>query len=134
AESRMIGLEAGDVQLAIRLNPEHIQRVQSNSKLALLRRTTTRHYYMGMACLKQPYSDLRVRQALNYAIDKQSLVSNIMQGLATVQGGLLPQGTPGYVDEPGFPYDPAKAKQLLSDAGYANGFNATFVGPKGVYL
>ena len=134
AETRVIALEAGDVQLAIRLNPEHVARVQQNARLKLLRTDTTRHYYMGLANLKRPWSDVRVRQALNYAVDKQGLINNLFQGLAKLQNGLLPLGTPGYVDLPGFPYDPAKAKQLLNDAGYPNGFSASFVGPKGSYL
>lgn len=133
-EARVIALEAGDIQLAIRLNPEHLSRVEGNPKLRLVRNDTLRHYYMGLANLKKPYSDLRVRQALNYAIDKDALVKNILSGLGTVQGGLLPKGWLGYADVPGFKYDPAKAKQLLADAGYPNGFNATFVGTKGIYL
>ena len=134
AEARLISLEAGDMQLVIRLNPEHIQRVEGNKKLTLLRTDTLRHYYMGMAALKKPYSDVRVRQALNYAIDKESLVKNVLSGLGRVQGGLFPKGTPGFVDLPGFKYDPAKAKQLLADAGYPNGFTASFMATKGIYL
>lgn len=134
AETRVIGLESGDIQLAIRLNPEHIERVEKNTKLKLLRNDTQRHYYMGMALLKKPFSDLRVRQALNHAIDKESLLKNTLSGLGKLQGGLLPVGSPGYQDLPGFKYDPAKAKQLLADAGYPSGFTATFVGTKGIYL
>jgi ABC-type transport system substrate-binding protein len=134
AETRVIGLEAGDIQLAIRLNPEHISRLEGNKALKLIKNETTRHYYTGIANLKKPFSDIKVRQALNHAIDKDSLVKNILAGLGTVQGGLLPKGAASYVDTPGFKYDPAKAKQLLAEAGYPHGFSATFVGTKGVYL
>ena len=134
AETRVVALEAGDAQLVIRLNPEHISRIEGNTALRLIRTDTTRHYYMGMANLKEPYKDLRVRQALNYAIDKQSLLKNILSGLGSVQGGLLPKGAASYVDLPGFPYDPAKAKSLLAEAGYPNGFTANFIGTKGIYL
>ncbi|MBM4434275.1 MAG: hypothetical protein FJ028_04060 [Chloroflexi bacterium] len=134
AETRVIGLESGDVQLGIRMNPEQVERFEKNPKLRLVRNDTLRHYYMGMALLKKPYSDIRVRQALNHAIDKESLVKSTLAGLGKVQGGLLPVGAPGYVDVPGFKYDPAKAKQLLAEAGYPNGFTASFVGTKGIYL
>ena len=134
AETRVIALESGDIQLAIRLNAEQIPRVEGNPNLKVIKNVTTRHFYMGLANLKKPYSDLRVRQALNHAIDKESLVKNVYSGLAQVQGGLLPRGTPGFVEVPGFKYDPAKAKQLLAEAGYPNGFNASFVSPRGVYL
>lgn len=134
AETRVIGLESGDVQLAIRLNPEHIDRLERNPKLKLVKNDTQRHYYMGMAFLKKPYSDIRVRQALNHAIDKESLLKNTLSGLGKLQGGLLPVGAAGYAEVPGFKYDPAKAKQLLAEAGYPNGFTASFVGTKGIYL
>jgi glutathione transport system substrate-binding protein len=133
-ETRVIALESGDAQLAIRLNPEHISRLEGNPRLKLLRNDTTRHYYTGLANLKKPFSDVRVRQALNHAIDKESLVKNTLAGLGSIQGGLLPKGAAHYVDVPGFKYDPQKAKQLLTEAGYPNGFSAKFVGTKGVYL
>ncbi|MBM4420902.1 MAG: twin-arginine translocation signal domain-containing protein [Chloroflexi bacterium] len=133
-ESRVIGLESGDIQLAIRLNPEHIERVEKNSRLKLIRNDTQRHYYTGLNLQKKPYSDLRVRQALNHAIDKDSLIKNTLVGLGKPQGGLIPVGAPGYVELPGFKYDPARARQLLADAGYPNGFSANFVGTKGIYL
>lgn len=134
AETRVIALESGDAQLAIRLNPEHIARVEGNKKLRLIRNDTTRHYYTGLANLKKPYSDIRVRQALNHAIDREALVKNTLAGLGSIQGGLLPKGAAHYVDLPGFRYDPARAKQLLAEAGHPSGFSAKFVGTKGVYL
>ena len=134
AETRVIGLEAGDVHMAIRVNPEHVERIQKNPKLALSIKPTTRHLFMGMAALKKPFSDVRVRQALNYAIDKETITKTLYLGTADVMNGAAPPGSIGYTNPPGFKYDPAKAKQLLADAGYPNGFTTTLVGPKGSYL
>jgi len=133
-EARIIGLEALDIHIARTLNPEAQERIAKNPALAPSIRTTTRALFFGVASLKKPYSDIRVRQALNHAVDKQSIVKNLYNGLAEQINGPIVPGQTGYVALPGFAYDPAKAKQLLADAGYPNGFSATLVGPKGAYF
>lgn len=81
----------------------------------------------------QPTSDKRVRQAINYAIDKESLLKNIMLNTTSLlDGQMASKEVQGY--DPTlhpYPYDPAKAKQLLTDAGYPNGFSTTFQGISG---
>jgi peptide/nickel transport system substrate-binding protein len=70
-----------------------------------------------------PWADKRVRQALNYAIDKKAIAKNIFSGEATPAGAATPISQ--WMDIPPYPYDPAKAKQLLADAGYPKGFPIT---------
>ncbi|NKQ36640.1 MAG: peptide ABC transporter substrate-binding protein [Chloroflexi bacterium] len=69
-----------------------------------------------------PFDDARVRQAFNYALDKELLINTFSGGDALPATGSLPPGMPGYTNNPnrGYPYDPAKARQLLADAGYAD--------------
>ena len=134
AGSRLIALESGDVQLVIRMNPEDLARIRQNPALAISLRPTTRHLRVSMVTLKKPFSDIRVRQALNYAVDKEAIVKNLYLGTADVMGGAVPPGALGYVPVPPYPYDPAKARQLLADAGYPNGFTATLTGSKGALL
>ncbi len=131
AEARAIALESGDAQLSSGLNPEQVSRLQGNPKLTVIQKPTTRNQFVGMASLKKPWSDLRVRQALNYAIDKESIVKNLFLGTAEVLNGAVAPGVADHVAVPGFGYDVAKAKTLLAQAGYANGFSATLVGTKG---
>src|SRR5262249_40916146 len=73
-----------------------------------------------------PAKDTRVRQALNYAIDKDTLVKTVYHGLTKPeQGQVIQADTFGFnPDLKPYPYDPAKAKQLLAAAGYPNGFKA----------
>ncbi|MHB8471138.1 MAG: ABC transporter substrate-binding protein, partial [Gaiellaceae bacterium] len=80
-------------------------------------------YYVGMKNLIKPFNDKRVRQALNYAVNKQRLVQ-LLNGRAIIAHGVIPPPLAGY-DPNGkpYPYDPAKAKQLLKQAGYPNGFS-----------
>jgi oligopeptide transport system substrate-binding protein len=73
------------------------------------------------------FQKVQVRQAMNYAIDKNKVIQDVENGRGTVANGPLPPGIPGYNSsvQP-YPYDPAKAKQLLAQAGYANGFTVEF--------
>jgi peptide/nickel transport system substrate-binding protein len=70
-----------------------------------------------------PWIDKRVRQALNYAVDKDAIIKNIFYGLAKPAG--VDNPCREWMDIKAYPYDPAKAKQLLAEAGYPNGFNIT---------
>jgi ABC-type transport system substrate-binding protein len=68
-----------------------------------------------------PFDDRRVRQAFNYALDKELLVETFARGSALVASGVLPPGMPGYTGlNPGYPFDPGKARRLLEEAGYTN--------------
>jgi len=133
-EARMVGLEAGDIQLAIRLLPEQVQRIDRNANLAKSEKTTTRSLFMGMNVMKKPLNDVRVRQAFNYAIDRESIAKNLYLGSAEPLSGLVAPGVPGYSGIQGYSFDRDKARQLLAQAGYPNGFSLSFVGPKGTYL
>ena len=72
-----------------------------------------------------PFDDVRVRQAFNYALDKERLIETFSGGNALVANGPLPPGMPGYgsLDGESYPYDPAKARSLLAEAGYENAAN-----------
>jgi ABC-type transport system substrate-binding protein len=69
-----------------------------------------------------PFKDLRVRQAFAHAVDRAKVISQVFHGLYTVAGGMLPPGVPGYDAQlKGVAYDPARAKQLLAEAGFPDG-------------
>lgn len=79
--------------------------------------------YMGMNPAFKPFADKRVRQAINYAIDTDLIINKLVKGKAYRATSWLPLTSPAYdkAMKP-YPYDPAKAKQLLADAGYPSGF------------
>jgi peptide/nickel transport system substrate-binding protein len=80
-------------------------------------------------------ADKRVRQALNYAIDKDKIIKGLYAGAAKPLNGPYIVYNEGYdATRPPYPYDPDKAKQLLGDAGYPNGFSITLDTPNGRYL
>ena len=69
-----------------------------------------------------PFKDVRVRQAFAHAIDRQKVINQVFHGLYTPAGGMLPPGIPGYDAQlKGLAYDPARAKQLLVEAGFPGG-------------
>src|SRR5699024_10612742 len=79
--------------------------------------------YLGMTVTRPPFDQKEVRQALNYAIDKESIVDAFYEGRANVAANPMPEIIEGYnahIDP--YPYDPEKAKELLDEAGYEDGF------------
>src|SRR5574337_1706177 len=132
--ARVLGLEAGDYDLIVRIPPEDVPRLMREGKVRIDAEQSNRTLRIGFNMTKRPFDDVRVRQALNYAVDKESIVKNIYQGLSAVVPTVVGPLNVGYAPVKGYGYDPAKAKKLLADAGYPNGFTTTLWTPKGRYL
>ena len=78
--------------------------------------------------MRKPFNDPRVRQALNYAVDKQAFIKVVFSG-SRGSDGFADAAAAGVLPEAGrYAYDPAKAKALLAEAGYPNGFETTLTG------
>ena len=83
--------------------------------------------YIAFNTEKAPFDNVKVRQALNYAVDKKAIIEAVYQGAGTAAKNPLPPTIWSYNDEiQDYPYDPEKAKQLLAEAGYPNGFETDF--------
>ena len=77
--------------------------------------------YFGLNTTEPPFDDIKVRQAFNYAIDRQTLATTLLQDLVVPAAGILPPGFPGYnPDLVGYNYDPDKARQLIQESKYGN--------------
>jgi dipeptide transport system substrate-binding protein len=82
--------------------------------------------YLAFNNLKPPFTDKRVRQAINYAIDKKAILTAIYQGAGQPAKNLIPPTMWSYNEQVrDYPYDPAKAKSLLAEAGLPDGFEMT---------
>jgi oligopeptide transport system substrate-binding protein len=113
------GIPAADYQRT-KVDPTWGKYVYDSSEIA--------NYYVFMNVNEKPFTDLKVRQAVNYAIDTTRL-QKLLAGQAKALNQILPEGMPGHqTDKQYYTYDPAKAKQLLADAGFPNGFKVTFYG------
>ena len=131
--ARVMMLQSGDADLIVRIPSEDIPRLEKDPNLKLDSTETLRDLFLGVNCYKKPYNDVRIRQALAYAIDKESIVKNIYQGRALVANNMVTPLTTGYIPIKGYPYDPAQAKKLLGEAGFPNGLKAKLWSPQGRY-
>ena len=150
ASARLLALEVGEVMGIEYPNPADFDRIMANKDLKLLTEPGMNVGYMAMNSgygykdanksgirdpdeplvktpgYYEPLTKKKVRQAINYAIDKKSIVDNIYKGTASVAKNGMPPFMLGYNDDvEDYPYDPGKSKQLLAEAGYPDGFEVT---------
>jgi oligopeptide transport system substrate-binding protein len=97
-------------------------RLLNGRKYQFIRRPILGISFLGINTTQKPLNDPRVRQAINYAIDRRTIMGKIYQGQYLPGAGILPPGTYGYDPKlVGYPYDPKKAADLLAAAGYPGG-------------
>jgi peptide/nickel transport system substrate-binding protein len=130
--TRFAALQAGDVDLiGTSLAPEQYLQLDQHSDLKGTEGTGTTEITVAMNNAREPFDDLRVRQAITHAIDKRAIVDGAMFGLGTVIGTHMSPSEPYYVDLTGtYPYDPERARELLAEAGYPDGFEVSFELPE----
>lgn len=120
---RLLKLEQGEVHILADVNPDDYERIKSNPNLKLLEQPGLTVNGIALICDAKPWDDVRVRQAVNYAVNKEEMNKFLYKDAAVVAATGMPPILPGYPkDLQPYPYDPAKAKQLLAEAGYPNGF------------
>ena len=122
--TRMLALERNEVQILAEVPPADYERVTKNTDLKMYRAPGLTILGVAMANEKAPFNDKRVRQAMNYAVDKEAINKGLYGGATTASQG-MPPVLWGYNKsvEP-YPYDVNKAKALLKEAGFPNGFTA----------
>lgn len=122
--ARTIALETGEVDIVWGVDAIDCENVAANSDLLLLSQPSSSIEYIGMNTTKEIFSDVRVRQAINYALDQQVFVDTVIEGRGQAANSYINSAIPGYdPDIEGYPYDPEMAKQLLAEAGYPDGFD-----------
>jgi peptide/nickel transport system substrate-binding protein len=134
--SREALIRSGGADIIVTPPPADIPALQSDSSLTVLTGKGVRTIFLGinMVGAHQPLlKDVRVRQALNYAIDKQSIIKSVIFGLGDAEDSPAPQPLAGHCSAGSYGYDPAKAKQLLQAAG-ASGMTVKFGSPNGRYI
>ncbi len=134
--SRLLALEAGEVHVAYHVPPRDAQRYMSDPRLGIevLTPPQQRRMFVGMNVQWGPFKDVRVRQALNYAVDKQAIIDSIFLGLTKPMDSPMPPTALCYSPVKYYEYNPKKARDLLAEAGYPNGFEVTLHYGPGRYL
>jgi peptide/nickel transport system substrate-binding protein len=118
-------LKAGDIDASLfGVGPEHVQDLKKDARFQVIVGDTTNDVVMAMNNGRKPYSDVRVRRAVTHAINKADVLKGAMFGMGKILGSNVDPLNPYYVDlANAVPYDLAKAKQVLAEAGYPNGFD-----------
>ncbi|MGD9065155.1 MAG: ABC transporter substrate-binding protein, partial [Desulfobacterales bacterium] len=134
--TRMAALETGEVSLIPNLSPDAIPRMKANPKLSVVVGDPARIMHIAFILGEKPFDNLKVREAFNYAVDRQAIVDTVMMGLAKVADAhLYHPSSPGFNPNlKAYNYDPPQAKKLLAEAGYPDGITVTFGCPNGRYL
>ncbi|PHK96930.1 transporter [Pseudoroseomonas rhizosphaerae] len=157
AGPRLAGLLAGDHDLIESPATGDLPRLRGNAGFALSAKPTTRLIFIQLDAARSPspfvdggqgnssqgnssqggnpLRDARVRQALSLAIDRKAVQERVMDGVATPAAQYLPDGMAGTIPGlPVLPYDPARARALLAEAGYPQGFGMTFHATNNRYI
>ena len=124
--SRVAALLAGDVDIVNELPVDAIRQVEANANTKVASVNGTRTFFVSLNNTKPPFNDVRVRQAANYALNRQVIIDRILRGRATALNGVLSPDTFGFDPAlPAYGYDVAKAKALLAAAGHPDGIDVT---------
>jgi len=122
ATSRVSALELGEVDIITEVPFEKRAEVEKSKTTKLVNYYWCQHY-IGLNTFEKPFDSVKVRHALNYAIDRQAIIDSILNKDGKLQSGPICPRTFGYdPDLKPYEYNPNKAKKLLAEAGYSNGF------------
>jgi peptide/nickel transport system substrate-binding protein len=133
ATARMQALETGQADVITNVSPDHYDRLQTEG-FRFHRRNPTRTWVIALDAVRadSPLKDARVRQALNYAVNRQAIADSLMGGMVEIASQPAVKAAVGY--DPSltpYPYDPDKARALLKEAGAENGFSFVLEMPAG---
>ena len=118
-------LEQGDIDIARDLGPEEIAALRDNPDIRIESGVKGSIYYLGLNQKNEILAKPEVRQAFKYLVDYDEIADTIMKDVAMVHQAFLPQGFLGAIDDQPFSLDVEKAKALLAEAGYPEGFTVT---------
>lgn len=124
--TRIAMVETGEAHIATPVPVTEIERIEASDSMKLLRSDALGIDYIGFNTQKKPFDDPRVRQAISYAVDTKAIVEGVYNNVGTVATGPMGPGVWGHnPDLTGYEYNIEKAKELLAEAGYADGFSTT---------
>jgi peptide/nickel transport system substrate-binding protein len=127
ANTRMNSVRRGDSDVITGIEPYSLKLLEEDKNVTVLSEPSMNLGYLGMNCAVPPFDNPKVRLAMCYAIDRDFIVNVLFNKTSVVATGIIPPGMLGY--DParvGWPYDPARARELLKEAGFPNGFKVTF--------
>jgi peptide/nickel transport system substrate-binding protein len=127
-QTRVTELMSGGVDFIVDVPPDNVDQVKKDGKLAFYSQPGPHIWWVTLNVQKKPFSDVKVRRAVNHAINRDAISNDLLKHTATSAIGPIPPSiTWAYTDQvTKYPYNPELAKKLLAEAGYPNGFSAVF--------
>ena len=132
-QARVLMLESGDADLIVNIPTEEIPRLRKDARFTIESSPTARALFIAINVKKKPFDDVRVRQALNYAVNRDAIVKELFQNNAQVVASHVSPLQNGYAQLAGYPYDPKKSKELLAQAGQPS-LKVKLWSPKGRFV
>ncbi|BCQ34063.1 MULTISPECIES: glutathione ABC transporter substrate-binding protein GsiB [Erwinia] len=120
--TRSAMLQTGEANFAFPIPFEQAKLLEKNSKLDLVTSPSIMQRYISFNVTQKPFDNPKVREAINYAINREALAKVAFAGYATPATGIVPPSIQYSQSYPAPEYNPAKARELLKEAGYPNGF------------
>ncbi|MEM7532177.1 MAG: ABC transporter substrate-binding protein [Chloroflexota bacterium] len=136
--TRVAGIQTGQLDIVSRLSAAEADSLRGVDGIEIVEYAVDRVFYIGFnnrtTGVGTPIENQLVRQAMNYAVDRQAIVDAIFDGKARLSASLIGPSNLGFDESlTPYPYDPAKATELLAEAGYADGFTIDYVCPTDAY-
>ena len=124
--TRIAEITTGDSHVSNPVSPSDVVQLEQTDDVNAHEQASVRLEYIGFNMAKEPFDDERVRQAISMAIDNEEIIDGIYDGFGSPAVGPIPPDIPGFDDSvSGLDYDVEKAKELLADAGYEDGFSTS---------
>jgi glutathione transport system substrate-binding protein len=123
--TRAAMMQTNEAQFAFPMPPEAVAALQAKPNLEVTAAPSIIQRYISFNTQQKPFDNPKVREAINYAINKDALVKVAFSGFAIPAEGVVPKGVQYNTKLGPWPYNPAKAKELLKEAGYPDGFEST---------
>ncbi|MBI2719148.1 MAG: ABC transporter substrate-binding protein [Rhizobiales bacterium] len=120
--AQRLQIEKGDIDIARDLTGDQVAGIAGNKDIVVNTIPQATLYYVGLNLKFKPFQDVRVRQAMHYLVDYDGMVNSFLKGSMKVHQSFWPSGFWASLDENMYTFDPAKAKALLAEAGYPDGF------------
>ncbi len=126
--ARVAMLQTGEADFIYPVPSEQAESINGKDGIVVENSPSIIVRYLSMNALKKPYDDVRVRQAINYAINKEAFTKVVMNGFATIQHSIIAPYAQFYSKQTPYEFNLEKSKELLKEAGYADGFTAKLWG------
>lgn len=124
--ARIAELETGGVQIAADIDSSSVERVENGPDTAMAVKDSVRMAYLGFNMNKEPFDNIKIRQAISYAINREEIVKGVYDGMGITAKGPLAPDVWGYTENlAGQEYNIEKAKELLAETEMADGFDTT---------